>query len=100
MKAIFQEVEVLLLNGVYKLDQDAFNWVISQRNKKYSKEIRRLDRLLYPTGYIYYLRKFNQEWDIKPLVIHMNWSEGKVVKKKRLQEFNLWYVGDSKSGIY
>ena len=94
MKDMFQETATLLLEKKFEVDQFAFNFVGRRLNNHYSKEFKRLDKFLYSNGYIFHLRHFNKKWGIKPLLVHINWSEGNIVKKNRLKEQNLWFIGE------
>lgn len=94
IKAVFNDTLSYLISGTFKIDQEAFNSVLISRKKRFSMEIRRLDRLLYATGLVFYVRKYNERWEVKPMLIHMNWSDGKEQKKQRFKSHNLWYIDD------
>ena len=91
---MFTETATLLLEKKFEVDQFAFNAVGKRRDNRYAKEFKRLDKFLYANGYIFHLRHFNQKWGIKPLLVHINWSEGNLVKKNRLKAQQLWFIGD------
>ena len=79
--------------GRFKIDQLFFNYEIRTVMKvKYSKNFRGLDKLLYANGLVYFRLQKNLQYDIKPLVVHVNYVQGSENKKKLLQSAGMWYL--------
>ena len=79
--------------GKFGVDQLAFNYEIRTIMKiKYSKTFKGLDKLLYANGLVFAKRKKNEQFGIKPLVVHANYYEGFEAKKQMLQKYGYWYV--------
>ena len=77
----------------FKIDQLVFNYEIRTVMKvKYSKNFRGLDKLLYANGLVYFRLQKNLQYDIKPLVVHVNYVQGSENKKKLLQSAGMWYL--------
>jgi hypothetical protein len=75
-----------------RVDQFAFNSEIKRLGIKYSKNLRGLDKLLYPNGHVYFQSQWNAKFGIRPLIFHANYVTGSTKKKDLFKMANMWYL--------
>ena len=77
-----------------RLDQAAMQYLWATNfTSHYYHKVRRLTRGLFPSGKVARIQNMNQQYQVRPMVVHINWIIGQVEKKKWLQQNNLWYIG-------
>jgi hypothetical protein len=52
-----------------------------------------LSKLLFANGMVYYHQDLNKEFNISPMIVHMNYFVGVEDKKNAFIAKNLWYIG-------
>jgi len=77
------------------LEQDAMYLTYRKMSRDRQKFTGRpLDKLLYPSGWVFWQENLNAKFGIKPLVVHMNWILGNKAKKAKLRQSGLWFVDE------
>jgi hypothetical protein len=80
----------------YGTDQTAINKIIKTEFKAYrdSQRIKSLPRFLFPTGLVFFVRDYNQKYQIMPMMAHANYYGGTIKKRKLFKDRKMWYVGE------
>jgi len=96
MIEFFKEVFEMVTERGVLLEQDAMNMALANASRIHGKQLGRpLDKLLYPSGWVFWQEDLNAKLGVKPLVVHMNWIVSNAAKKAKLKEAGLWFVGEN-----
>jgi hypothetical protein len=66
---------------------------------RHDKRIGVLDHFLFPTGYVYFMRRLNEQWRIRPLMYHANYFLTVEAKLDSFRSEGFWYIDDASNQI-